>query len=98
MVSLVQVEVVLQRTLPEEVECGVVEVPDAVRGARIVAAVTAAVDEKAATAKLAESLPRIALPKQFVVLPFLPKVPSGKVDYRALTELVRDAVQGSGRG
>jgi len=97
MVSLVQVEDVLQRTLPETVECGVVEVPDAVRGARIVAAVTAAVDEKAAMAKLAESLPRIALPKQFVVLPFLPKVPSGKVDYRALTETVRDAVQGKTR-
>jgi acyl-[acyl-carrier-protein]-phospholipid O-acyltransferase/long-chain-fatty-acid--[acyl-carrier-protein] ligase len=97
MVSLVQVEDALQRALPEAVECGVVEVPDAVRGARIVAAVTAAVDEKAATAKLAESLPRIALPKQFVVLPFLPKVPSGKVDYRALTEIVRDAVQKGSR-
>ncbi len=97
MVSLVQVEDALQRALPEAVECGVVEVPDAVRGARIVAAVTAAVDEKAATAKLAESLPRIAVPKQFIVLPFLPKVPSGKVDYRALTELVRDAVQKGSR-
>ena len=97
MVSLVQVEDVLQRALPEAVECGVVEVPDAVRGARIVAAVTAAVDEKAATAKLAESLPRIALPRQFVVLPSLPKVPSGKVDYRALTEMVRDATQDGGR-
>ena len=60
MVSLVQVEDALQRALPEAVECGVVEVPDAVRGARIVAAVTQNVDEKAATAKLAESLPRIA--------------------------------------
>lgn len=96
MVSLVQVEDVLQRSLPETVECGVVEVPDAVRGAKIVAAVTEKVDEKAALARLSENLPRIALPKQFVVLPFLPKMPSGKVDYRALTEMVRDTVQDGG--
>jgi acyl-[acyl-carrier-protein]-phospholipid O-acyltransferase/long-chain-fatty-acid--[acyl-carrier-protein] ligase len=96
MVSLVQVEDLLQRSLPDTVECGVVEVPDAVRGARIVAAVTQKIDEKAAASRLAESLPRIALPKQFVVLPFLPKMPSGKVDYRALTDMVRDAVQAGG--
>jgi acyl-[acyl-carrier-protein]-phospholipid O-acyltransferase / long-chain-fatty-acid--[acyl-carrier-protein] ligase len=93
MVSLVQVEDVLQRQLPDTVECGVVEVPDAVKGAKIVAAVTAKIDEKAAAARAAEALPRIAVPRQFVVLPFLPKMPSGKVDYRALTELVRDAVR-----
>jgi acyl-[acyl-carrier-protein]-phospholipid O-acyltransferase/long-chain-fatty-acid--[acyl-carrier-protein] ligase len=92
MVSLGQVEDALQRTLPEGVECGVVEVPDAVRGARIIAAVTGPVDERAAIAKLADKLPRIAVPKQFLVVPFLPKVPSGKVDYRALTEMVRDAM------
>ncbi len=91
MVSLGQVEDALQRTLPEGVECGVVEVPDAVRGARIVAAVTEKVDEKTAIAELSEKLPRIAVPRQFLVVPFLPKVPSGKVDYRALTEMVRDA-------
>jgi acyl-[acyl-carrier-protein]-phospholipid O-acyltransferase/long-chain-fatty-acid--[acyl-carrier-protein] ligase len=98
MVSLVQVEDVLQRVLPESIECGVVEIPDAVRGARIVAAVTAPVDERAASGRLADKLPRIALPKQFVVLPFLPKMSSGKVDYRALTDMVRDVVQSGGSG
>lgn len=93
MVSLGQVEDVLQRALPDTVECGVVEVPDAVRGARIVAALTEKVDEKAAVAKLSAKLPRIAVPRQFLVVPFLPKMPSGKVDYRALTEMVRDGVQ-----
>jgi len=93
----VQVEDALQRSLPDSAECGVVEVPDAVRGAKIVAAVTANIDEQAVVARLAESLPRIAMPRQFVVLPFLPKVPSGKVDYRALTEMVSDAVQGGRR-
>ncbi len=92
MVSLGQVEDALQRALPESVDCGVVEVPDPVRGARIVAVVTATIDEKAVTAQLAARLPRIAMPRQFLVVPFLPKVPSGKVDYRALTEMVRDAL------
>jgi acyl-[acyl-carrier-protein]-phospholipid O-acyltransferase/long-chain-fatty-acid--[acyl-carrier-protein] ligase len=63
------------------------------RGARIVAAVTEQVDERAIVAQMAESLPRIALPKQFVVLPELPKMTSGKLDFRRITEMVRDLVQ-----
>jgi acyl-[acyl-carrier-protein]-phospholipid O-acyltransferase/long-chain-fatty-acid--[acyl-carrier-protein] ligase len=42
---------------------------------------------------MAESLPRIAIPKQFVVLPDLPKMTSGKLDFRRITEMVRDVVQ-----
>jgi acyl-coenzyme A synthetase/AMP-(fatty) acid ligase len=49
--------------------------------------------EREVTAKLGAELPRIALPRHFVVVPELPKMPSGKIDYRALTETVRDAVQ-----
>jgi acyl-[acyl-carrier-protein]-phospholipid O-acyltransferase / long-chain-fatty-acid--[acyl-carrier-protein] ligase len=93
MVSLVKVEDVLERLLPDDCACCVVEVPDAVRGARIVAAVTAEVDEKTVLSQMAESLPRIALPKQFVVLPELPKMSSGKLDFRRITEIVRDLVQ-----
>ena len=96
MVSLVQVEDILQRALSDRVECAVVEVPDPVRGAKIVAAVTAPVDERAALARIGDQLPRIALPRQFTVLPFLPKMSSGKVDYRALTDMVRDVVQSGG--
>ena len=97
MVSLVKVEDVLERMLPADCECCVVEVPDALRGARIVAAVTAQVDERTILAQMAESLPRIAIPKQFVVLPDLPKMSSGKLDFRRITELVRDLVQERGR-
>jgi acyl-[acyl-carrier-protein]-phospholipid O-acyltransferase/long-chain-fatty-acid--[acyl-carrier-protein] ligase len=93
MVSLVKVEDVLERLLPQDCECCVVEVPDALRGARIVAAVTEQVDDRAILTEMAESLPRIALPKQFVVLPDLPKMSSGKLDFRRITELVRDMVQ-----
>jgi acyl-[acyl-carrier-protein]-phospholipid O-acyltransferase/long-chain-fatty-acid--[acyl-carrier-protein] ligase len=93
MVSLVKVEDVLERLLPAECECCVVEVPDALRGARIVVGVTQQVDERAILDQMAESLPRIALPRQFVVLPDLPKRSSGKLDFRRITEMVRDVVQ-----
>jgi len=93
MVSLVKVEDVLDRLLPADCACCVVEVPDALRGARIVAAVTEQVDERTILAQMAESLPRIAIPKQFVVLPDLPKMSSGKLDFRRITEMVRDLVQ-----
>jgi acyl-[acyl-carrier-protein]-phospholipid O-acyltransferase / long-chain-fatty-acid--[acyl-carrier-protein] ligase len=93
MVSLVKVEDVLDRLLPADCACCVVEVPDALRGARIVAAVTQQIDERAIVSQLAEVLPRIALPKQFVVLPELPKMSSGKLDFRKITEMVRDVVQ-----
>jgi len=98
MVSLVRVEDVLEKLLPDDCECCVVEVPDAVRGSRIVAAVTASVDEKQVLAQMAEALPRIALPKQFVVLPELPKMSSGKLDFRRITEMVRDLVQQRDQG
>ena len=97
MVSLVRVEDALEKLLPDDCSCCVVEVPDTVRGARIVAAVTAQVDEKALLAQLAETLPRIAIPKQFVVLPELPKMSSGKLDFRAITDLVRDLVRNPSR-
>jgi acyl-[acyl-carrier-protein]-phospholipid O-acyltransferase/long-chain-fatty-acid--[acyl-carrier-protein] ligase len=95
MVSLVQVEDVLERALPAEVSCAVVEVPDALRGSKIVAAVTGRVDERAVLKQMGAELSRIALPRQFVVVPELPKMPSGKIDYRALTDAVQDVVQGA---
>jgi acyl-[acyl-carrier-protein]-phospholipid O-acyltransferase / long-chain-fatty-acid--[acyl-carrier-protein] ligase len=93
MVSLVRVEDVLERFIPSDCECCVVEVPDALRGARIVAAVTQQVDERQLLTQMADLLPKIALPKQFVVLPELPKMSSGKLDFRKITTIVRDTVQ-----
>jgi acyl-[acyl-carrier-protein]-phospholipid O-acyltransferase / long-chain-fatty-acid--[acyl-carrier-protein] ligase len=89
MVSLVRVETVLQELLPADTECCVVEVPDSVKGARIVAAVTQDVNERKLTRRLSDHLPPIAVPKQYVVLPELPKMGSGKVDFKTITELVR---------
>jgi acyl-[acyl-carrier-protein]-phospholipid O-acyltransferase/long-chain-fatty-acid--[acyl-carrier-protein] ligase len=89
MVSLVKVEDVLQEILPEEVSCSVVEIPDALKGARIVAAVTRKVDERRIVKMMSAQLPNIALPKQFVVIEELPRMGSGKVDFRRVTEMVQ---------
>jgi acyl-[acyl-carrier-protein]-phospholipid O-acyltransferase / long-chain-fatty-acid--[acyl-carrier-protein] ligase len=89
MVSLIRVENALEKHLPDDVICCVVEVPDAIKGARIVAAVTAPVDEKKILKKIAADLPKIALPKIFTVIEDLPKMGSGKIDFRNVTRMVR---------
>jgi acyl-[acyl-carrier-protein]-phospholipid O-acyltransferase/long-chain-fatty-acid--[acyl-carrier-protein] ligase len=92
MVSLIRVEDILERFLPKDTVCCVVEVPDAVRGSKIVAAVTTPVDEKMVLKQMAEHLPNIALPKQFVVIPEFPRMGSGKIDFRKITDTVRDKI------
>jgi acyl-[acyl-carrier-protein]-phospholipid O-acyltransferase/long-chain-fatty-acid--[acyl-carrier-protein] ligase len=92
MISLIRVEDVLERLLPPDTECCVVEVPDADRGARIVAAVTRTLDEKLVLKEMADQLPKIALPSRFVVLPELAKTGNGKTDFRRITEIVQETV------
>jgi acyl-[acyl-carrier-protein]-phospholipid O-acyltransferase/long-chain-fatty-acid--[acyl-carrier-protein] ligase len=93
MVSLIKVEDVLEHLLPVDVECCVVEVPDALRGSRIIAAVTQQIDEKAILQKMSTQLPKIAIPSKFIVLSEMPKTGSGKIDFRTITERVRDIIQ-----
>jgi acyl-[acyl-carrier-protein]-phospholipid O-acyltransferase / long-chain-fatty-acid--[acyl-carrier-protein] ligase len=94
MVSMVRVEDTLQKLLPEQVACSVVEVPDALKGVRIVAAVTRKIDEKKILKQMSERLPNIALPKQFVVINDLPKMGSGKIDFRTVTDMVQEILRG----
>ena len=94
MISLIRVEDELDKHLPEGVFSCVVEIPDALRGAKIVAAVTQQIDEKAVLKKMSANLPNICLPKQFVVIDELPKMASGKIDFRTVTSMVRDLVHG----
>jgi acyl-[acyl-carrier-protein]-phospholipid O-acyltransferase/long-chain-fatty-acid--[acyl-carrier-protein] ligase len=89
MVSLVKIEDMLEKLLPEDAHCSVVEIPDAIKGARIVAVTTVQVDQKAVMKQMAEQLPAIAIPKTFLVMETLPKMGSGKIDFRAITELAR---------
>lgn len=90
MVSLVKIEDVLEKFLPEESYCCVVEVPDSIKGARIIAVVTCELDQKDILKKIGEFLPKIAIPKQFLVMDDLPKMGSGKIDFRTITEIARE--------
>ena len=94
MVSLVRVEDALLPLLPDQAECCVVEVPDAIRGSMLIAVVTTPVDEKAVLESLVAVLPMFGLPGRFVVVDELPKTASGKVDFRAVTALVGTAIAG----
>lgn len=93
MVSLVKVENVMEQHLPEGVSCCVVEIPDEVKGASIVAAVTKEIDKGAILKEMGKELANIALPKQFLVIEDLPMMGTGKIDFRTVTELVQDLVK-----
>lgn len=69
-----------------------VELPDPVKGAKIVAVVTQNVDEGNILKRMGGHLPNIALPKQFVVMDELPRMASGKIDFRRVTEMVCNAL------
>ncbi len=97
MVSLVRTESILEKMVPDGVSCCVVEVPDSLKGARIVAAVTSPINEREVLKKMGKELPTMALPKEFVVLPDMPKMGSGKVDFRTITNLVRDKLRDQGK-
>ncbi len=93
MVSLVRTESIMEKYLPEGIECCIVEVPDSIKGGRIVAAVTAEVEERDLVKKMSKELPSIALPKQFVVIKEFPKMGSGKIDFRTVTRWVRSKIE-----
>jgi acyl-[acyl-carrier-protein]-phospholipid O-acyltransferase/long-chain-fatty-acid--[acyl-carrier-protein] ligase len=94
MVSLVKVESVLTDLLPDDVDCCVVEVPDSLKGAKIIAAVTQEINKKEMLKKLNEQLPPLSIPKDFMVIEELPKMGSGKVDFRSVTDMVRAKIAG----
>lgn len=94
MVSLVKTEIVLEDLLPDDVSCCVVEIPDPLKGANLVAAVTKKVDEKNLIKQMGKELAPIAIPKRFVVFEDLPKMGSGKLDFRSITEMVRKEFNG----
>ncbi|MBI4844017.1 MAG: AMP-binding protein [Nitrospirae bacterium] len=92
MVSLAKTEDVLQRLLPQGAECCVVGIPDQAKGAKIIAAVSENIDENMALEKMSAELPNIALPKKFVVIEPLPKLGSGKIDFRSVEKSAAEMV------
>lgn len=97
MISLVRIEDVLEQFLPEDCQCCVVEVPDAMKGAKVVVVTTIEVDKKKILSKMSDHLPKIALPREFIVIEELPKMGSGKIDFRTITELARIQVAGEAK-
>lgn len=89
MVSLVRVESELNGFISDDIDYCVVEVPDSLKGARIVVAITKEINTKDIINKLSVKLPKIAVPNQFVLISELPKMGSGKVDFRTVTDLVK---------
>ncbi len=94
MVSMVKVESVLEHLIPEDSLCCVVEIPDAMKGAKLVAVITTEIDEKHIKKQLAEKLPAIAVPKIYTVMEEFPKMGSGKIDFRKITEMTRAKLAG----
>ena len=91
MVSLVKVEDVLSRLLPENVICCVVDVPNPTKGADVVAAVaTGDFDMHKVLKQLKKELPAIAVPRQFYVIEDIPMMASGKVNFRAVESICRE--------
>jgi len=90
MVSLVKVEEILTKFLPEDVICCVVDVPHPTKGADVVAAVTTGnFDQHAVMKKLKKELPSIAIPKVFEVIEDIPMMASGKVNFREVEKICR---------
>ena len=91
MISLVKVEEVLNKYLPDDVICCVVDVPNPTKGADVVAAITTGeVDTKSIIKKMAKDLPAIALPREFHILEDIPMMGSGKVNFREVERLCRE--------
>ena len=98
MVSLVKVENILEKYIPEGVSCCVVEVPDEKRGSYIVATVTSEVNKTHILRQMLIELPIIALPREFIVIGELPMMSTGKIDFRSVTGMVREILTASGAG
>lgn len=83
MVSLVRVEEILQKLLPEDILCCVVGLPSPVKGSEIVAALSSEEYNKLKISiQLKLELPAIAIPKKFYIIPDMPLMGSGKINFR----------------
>jgi acyl-[acyl-carrier-protein]-phospholipid O-acyltransferase/long-chain-fatty-acid--[acyl-carrier-protein] ligase len=98
MVSLVKVENTLEKYLPTGVSCCVVEVSDEKKGASIIATVTIEVNKAEILKKMGSELPNIALPKQFIIIRELPMMSTGKIDFRTVTRIVQEIIDGTETG
>jgi acyl-[acyl-carrier-protein]-phospholipid O-acyltransferase/long-chain-fatty-acid--[acyl-carrier-protein] ligase len=95
MISLVKVENILEKLLPEGTSCCVVEVADEKKGSYIVATVSKEVNKTHMLREMLKDLPIIALPRQFIVIRELPMMSTGKIDFRSVTRMVQEILSAS---
>lgn len=93
MVSLVKVESVVYELLSEDADCCVVEIPDSIKGAKIIVAITKEINKRQILKKLSKKLSNIEMPKQFMFIEELPKMGSGKIDFRTVSNIVREKLR-----
>lgn len=90
MISLVRVENVLEKLLPEGAVCCVVDVPNPRKGSDIVAAVTTkGINKKHIQKQMKKEIPAIAIPKEFHLIEDIPMMGSGKVNFREVEKICR---------
>jgi acyl-[acyl-carrier-protein]-phospholipid O-acyltransferase / long-chain-fatty-acid--[acyl-carrier-protein] ligase len=90
MISLVRVEEVLNKLIPEGMLCCVVDVPNPTKGADVVAAITTGdFNKKMVLKQMGMELPQIAIPKNFYILEDIPVMGSGKVNFREVEKICR---------
>lgn len=92
MVSLVKSETIISEVLHKNIDCCVVDIPDSVKGSSLVAVVTQEIDKEQLIKDLAGKLPPIAIPKKFLVIDELPKMGSGKADFRTITKMAKESL------
>jgi acyl-[acyl-carrier-protein]-phospholipid O-acyltransferase/long-chain-fatty-acid--[acyl-carrier-protein] ligase len=95
MISLVKVENILEKFLPEGVSCCVVEILDEKKGSFIVATVSKEINKTEILRKMLTELPIIALPRQFIIIKDLPMMSTGKIDFRTVTRMVQEIMSTS---
>jgi acyl-[acyl-carrier-protein]-phospholipid O-acyltransferase/long-chain-fatty-acid--[acyl-carrier-protein] ligase len=88
MVSLESVENALEKCVSENTEFCVVGIENRVKGVKLVAAISAPVDEVAVCKKMKEHLPNLCIPKEFIIVEELPRLFNGKIDFKRVEEIV----------
>jgi len=96
MVSLVKVENILEKYLPQGLSCCVVEVMNEKKGSSIIATVSGEIHKTEILRKMMNDLPVIALPREFVVINELPVMGTGKIDFRTVTTMVQEIMSSAG--
>lgn len=93
MVSLVKIESVIESLLPSGSDCCVVGIPDENKGTRLIAATNVKdLNEVQLRKDLLQSLTPLELPKSYIYFPSLPKMGSGKLDFRKIEQMVAERI------